>query len=86
MLSLFTALTRLYIAGNDLVTEGVWKWTDGSLLNDGFTNWETIYLSPDNYMGNENCLEIRSFYGYNWNDVNCDLYLSSICEYPLVNS
>uniref|UniRef100_A0A3Q3LR21 Ladderlectin-like n=1 Tax=Mastacembelus armatus TaxID=205130 RepID=A0A3Q3LR21_9TELE len=57
-----------------------WRWTDGTPFN--FSNWGIG--QPDNYQGNENCLQIstegkspkcRRF----WDDLNCQTPLPFVC-------
>ncbi|XP_032364346.1 galactose-specific lectin nattectin [Etheostoma spectabile] len=51
---------RTWIGGSDSVQEGVWMWSDGSTLD--YKRW--ILGQPDNYSGNEDCLEMN-FLGKN---------------------
>lgn len=69
----------IYIAANDFEEEGVFRWSDGSLVN--FTHWG--WRQPDNSQsyGGEHCVEMAVFYGFMWNDVNCDRSKWSLCEY-----
>ena len=56
----------LWIGATDTEEEGVWKWLDGSLLNDGYTNWSNY--EPNNAGGNENYLIM--YPDNKWNDLN----------------
>ncbi len=55
--------------------EGYWRWTDGSLADQIYTNWST---SEPNGSSNENCVNMSS--GGTWNDLPCSWDLPFICE------
>ncbi|XP_026181790.1 type-2 ice-structuring protein-like [Mastacembelus armatus] len=63
-----------WIGSTDAQKEGCWSWVDGSTFT--YANWAPG--QPDNYQGNENCLQI-STEGKQWSDVNCDQLLPSVC-------
>ena len=69
----------VWIGFQDMITEGVFQWTDGSPT--AYTNWRPN--EPNNFLGNENCAEFRRDIG--WNDNNCDNVFTSLCEieFPL---
>ncbi|XP_064817900.1 CD209 antigen-like protein E [Oncorhynchus masou masou] len=69
---------RAWIGLTDSVTEGTWKWVDGTTLTTGY--WSAG--QPDDN-GQEDCVEI--YYGQDdpvktWNDENCHKYHDWICE------
>uniref|UniRef100_A0A8C4HRM7 C-type lectin domain-containing protein n=1 Tax=Dicentrarchus labrax TaxID=13489 RepID=A0A8C4HRM7_DICLA len=64
-----------WIGLTDRVTEGVWKWVDGTPLTTSF--WRSG--EPNNYYGrNEDCVEITNNGG--WNDLVCENEINWICE------
>ncbi|XP_055765144.1 C-type lectin domain family 6 member A-like [Salvelinus fontinalis] len=74
---------RVWIGLTDSVTEGTWKWVDGTPLTTRY--W--YEPQPDNGGGNpengeEDCVEIHT--GQSplkaWNDMSCDRKLNWICE------
>jgi hypothetical protein len=68
-------LSALWIGYNDQSQEGVWKWVDGT--PKGYTRWAVG--EPNNGPGaNEDCVELKS--DAYWNDVNCGLSRSFVCE------
>ncbi|XP_059210527.1 ladderlectin-like [Centropristis striata] len=64
-----------WIGGSDAEMEGTWLWTDGTPFR--LTDWCTE--QPDNWQGNENCLQIYKGDNKCWNDLRCDSELSSVC-------
>ncbi|XP_001848481.2 pulmonary surfactant-associated protein D [Culex quinquefasciatus] len=70
-----------WIGGTDLGKEGNFVWiTNGKPLGHktGFTNYAPG--EPNNYGGNENCIEVGFFGGTTWNDRGCDVARATICE------
>jgi len=62
----------MWIGFNDITTEGVWEWSDGTATV--YTNWKTATSEPNDTVGNENCLEFigpSSLYPGEWNDAPC---------------
>lgn len=49
-----------WLGASDAAVEGTWRWVDGSLLSDGFTNWGAgpFGTEPDNYLGSQNHLAL----------------------------
>jgi len=52
----------------------------GVSLTDGYSNWSTSPVQPDNAEGDQACVAINEGYGFSWDDVNCDVLLSAACE------
>ncbi|XP_074520324.1 C-type lectin domain family 4 member F-like [Halichoeres trimaculatus] len=73
---------NLWIGLSDSETEEVWKWVDGTMLNQSFWNSG----EPNNYQNtNEDCVEITHVNSEGrWNDRRCDGSLFWICEKNLV--
>ncbi|XP_058462455.1 perlucin-like [Malaya genurostris] len=71
-----------FIAGTDLGNEGQFVWIPTGMpvgFLTGFLNYSSG--QPDNFQGNEHCLEIGRWGGVAWNDIPCDLKQRYICEY-----
>jgi len=67
---------QVWLGGNDIEEEGVWKWID-------CTPWEyTFWYSgePNNAGGPEACLEIRQFWNGKWNDESCGEERGFVCS------
>ena len=89
MASVLTIATKLYVeervnregldvwlGGNDIEKEGVWKWADCSPA------WEFNFWSqgnPDNYVGNQDCLHYTNN-RWKWDDQNCAEDLAFVCR------
>jgi hypothetical protein len=57
--------SSLWIGATDTGVEGTWRWIDGTLLNDGYTNWSTF--EPNNFGGAENYA--NRYADSKWNDL-----------------
>lgn len=67
---------NIWIAGNDLATEGRYNWfTSGEIFQ--YTNWGP---NEPNNNGNESCVEINGFRGKKWNDRICTHLNFYLCE------
>ena len=67
---------RFWIAVNDLKLENKFVSSDGS--NQTFFNWD--HNEPNQYEGNEDCVEVRLDRNGRWNDVPCNIRKSFVCE------
>ncbi|KAK6174928.1 hypothetical protein SNE40_013485 [Patella caerulea] len=65
--------TPYWIGGNDLVTEGDWRWNDGSEVEA----WLWLQDGPSNTYKNEHCLEVTAAI---FNDYNCNAIRKFVCE------
>lgn len=66
---------RMWLAGNDLDTVGVWTWSTGEPFE--YQNWRDG--EPDN-PGTEQCLIMLGEYGGLWDDRPCDRDYEYLCE------
>ncbi|KAL4226218.1 hypothetical protein ACF0H5_014203 [Mactra antiquata] len=66
----------IWIGGNDIDEEGIWRWSDSSLID----NW--IGENPSNTGGYEHCAEVvvAKVFKYAWNDNKCSVKKPFICE------
>ncbi|XP_053386272.1 C-type lectin lectoxin-Enh6-like [Mercenaria mercenaria] len=71
----------VWIGSRDIETEGVFLWTDGTLISEGYNNWDAG--QPDNYNGVEDCVMVWAFRDLKWNDEFCGGLLMSVCQYPV---
>ncbi|XP_023932410.1 macrophage mannose receptor 1-like [Lingula anatina] len=68
-----------WLGGNDLKSEGGWRWTDGSPFS--YLNWDVGYFSEPNSRWSEDCMQITSEFGPGlWNDITCDIRIGYICK------
>ena len=69
----------VWIGGTDAASEGTWVWSStGTPLS--YTNWYSA--QPDNYLGNEDCLEFnwKASSPGKWNDGPCSVKRKYVCE------
>ncbi|XP_072013077.1 uncharacterized protein [Amphiura filiformis] len=75
---------NVWIGLTDTATEGTFVWSDGTAVD--YTNWGTDPISqPDNYAGDEDCVELGSTYFSDptlnlWNDHQCSNTKSFVCK------
>ncbi|XP_022109148.1 macrophage mannose receptor 1-like [Acanthaster planci] len=67
-----------WVGLNDQANEGGFQWSDGSPVE--YENWGPG--EPNNYDGNENCVEVFLNPGRGWNDIICEAQRHWICEVP----
>src|SRR6218665_2061970 len=65
---------------NSCTSEFVWKLPNSTQLPLSFTYWDR---NEPNCHNNklEGCLQLRSFFGFKWNDASCDAAVYPLCEY-----
>ena len=72
-----TGLGEVWIGGNDIEEEGVWKWVD-------CTSWAQVVFwapgEPNATNGDEACLSYSASLGFKWNDLNCDREAGFLCS------
>lgn len=68
---------KIFFTGlNDIDSEGNYTWSDNTTFN--VSNWRSNAGEPNNYKGNEDCVEIH--WDGKWNDNKCDAEFGFICE------
>ncbi|KAJ8338950.1 hypothetical protein SKAU_G00357360 [Synaphobranchus kaupii] len=72
-----------WIGLNDIVTEGVWEWTDGSVYYPYLEYWRPG--QPDNWADNEDCGQVAGGSNGQWNDEPCGIRRRYICKRPNPN-
>lgn len=65
-----------WIGLNDIGTENNYKWSDGTAYGI-YLDW--AYHQPDDYKGQEDCMELLKRNG-KWNDDHCSVQRSYICK------
>lgn len=64
-----------WIGANDIGTEGLFRWLDGSKI--GFSNWKR---GEPNNNGNEDCVHLGNYGHGLWNDDQCWNHKYFFCE------
>ncbi|XP_007496942.1 C-type lectin domain family 4 member K-like [Monodelphis domestica] len=77
---------RHWIGLNDRHTEDTWTWVDGTIYDAAQSKGFWIPGQPTNYLGKEDCVEMKMEALAAWNDENCQLKYKFICEKPLGSS
>jgi hypothetical protein len=81
--------SSLWIGATDTGVEGTWRWIDGTLLNDGYTNWSIG--EPNDAGGVEDYTSrlgnIHGVNSYKWNDLaNTSSTNGYIIEYGIIET
>lgn len=71
------SITAYWIGATDFETEDVWKWST-TLTMVTVTDWPPG--QQDNYLGNQNCVQIMTSEGYRRDDNLCDALRAFVCE------
>ncbi|XP_045544740.1 ladderlectin-like [Salmo salar] len=64
-----------WIGGFNSVQNKLWFWSDGSKFD--YQSWGQG--EPNNYGGNEHCLQMNAGGDKTWNDLNCEVKLPMVC-------
>jgi cysteine-rich repeat protein len=67
--------TQFAIGLNDVSVEGTYQWYSGEMFS--YSNWSSG--EPNNFNGNEDCVEILT--SGQWNDMDCTSTRAYICEF-----
>ncbi|KAM9450976.1 lymphocyte antigen 75-like [Clarias gariepinus] len=67
-----------WIGLNDIVSEGNWEWSDGSIYYPYLEYWRPG--QPDNYNDNEDCGQVDGKSDGRWNDEHCTAQRQYICK------
>nr|ADK66338.1 C-type lectin [Eriocheir sinensis] len=70
-----------WIGATDQHEEGMWVWVDGTAVTMGTPFWK--YEEPNNLHEDEHCLHLNASSNGYFNDANCTLVYSFICQDPL---
>ena len=65
-----------WIGLNDIATEGLFTWVDGSL--DKFRYWAK--KQPNDFRGEDCVHTLGAVHGYTWNDVDCNACHQFTCK------
>jgi hypothetical protein len=66
-----------WIGLNDINSEGIFGWSDGTMLD--FTHWNG---GEPNNAGDEDCVNLPVWSGGSWNDLGCAAQARYICRLP----
>ncbi|XP_030608957.1 type-2 ice-structuring protein-like [Archocentrus centrarchus] len=66
---------KTWIGGSDVKKENYWFWSDGTTFH--FNNW--CPGEPDNYRGQQHCLQMNYGDSKCWDDLSCYDELPSVC-------
>ena len=64
----------IHVGSNDLAEEGVFIWSNGEPVTNGWIEGE-----PNNILDDEDCVSLKN--GVGFNDISCNFdYIGFICE------
>ncbi|XP_038164187.1 ladderlectin-like [Cyprinodon tularosa] len=66
---------RTWVGGTNAQKSSIWFWSDGSQFD--YTNW--CPRQPDNWRGNQHCLEMNYSASKCLDDLGCGYHLPSVC-------
>ncbi|XP_050707741.1 perlucin-like, partial [Eriocheir sinensis] len=70
-----------WLGASDRRHEGSWTWMDGSTVTMGMPFW--AFDQPDNFRGQEHCLEFSHTKSGYFNDQQCSREVSFVCQAPM---
>ncbi len=74
----YSQYKKVWLAGNDIINEGIWKWApDNSPINVPLA-WGPG--EPNNQDGAENCLSVHTTLDNLLNDEPCSWQLNFLCQ------
>lgn len=76
--ALIPTTTRFWLGMGDGLSEGVWLWLDGSLVDRDPARWDPNQPNDSQANGGEDCGEMSN--SGTWNDDNCNAMQPFVCE------
>ncbi|XP_062577533.1 uncharacterized protein LOC134239370 [Saccostrea cucullata] len=73
--------SNFWIGGSDATREGGWEWINAT-LPFAYLNWHPG--EPNEALTGEDCMEMVTSWGYQWNDKRCDHEQQYICKKPAI--
>ena len=77
-----TGTEKIWLGLNDRATEGTWKWSDGTHIDESkfvYTHWSDN--EPNDHSTGEDCVELLpSASDFKWNDKKCNSLRPFVCE------
>ncbi|MED6236665.1 hypothetical protein ATANTOWER_012505 [Ataeniobius toweri] len=68
-------MKETWICGSDAAEEGVWSWTDGTLMT--FSYW--CAGEPNNFIQGQHCMQMNYSAQKCWDDHFCRILQPSVC-------
>ncbi|VDH99342.1 Hypothetical predicted protein [Mytilus galloprovincialis] len=68
-----------WVGATDRKREGHWEWTNGESVTHYTDNWH--YGEPSSKYHDENCMELKQQFGWQWNDETCSTEHLFICKH-----
>ncbi|XP_076112363.1 uncharacterized protein LOC143080412 [Mytilus galloprovincialis] len=68
-----------WVGATDRKREGHWEWTSGESVTHYTDNWHQG--EPSNKYHDEDCMELRQQFGWQWNDETCNTQHLFICKH-----